>query len=68
MNQTYTATIAHHSISRARVITSYGSLTAAKRAATREFGEEYRDYNIVIRDAYGDVVATRRVGEARWAA
>lgn len=66
MSTTYTATIAHHSISRARVITIDGSLTQAKRTATKEFGAEQRDYNIVIRDARGETVAARRVGDARW--
>ena len=58
---TYTATLSHHSISRAREIRVTGTLTAAKRAATREFGDEHRDYSIVILDEQGDTVAKRRV-------
>jgi hypothetical protein len=66
MSTTYTAAIAHHSISRARVITIDGTLTKAKRAATKEFGAEQRDYHIVIRNMHGETAAVRRVGDARW--
>ena len=64
----YTATIKHHSIARAREIEIDGTLTLAKRAATREFRGEFIDYNIVIY-ADGDFarpVAARRVGNKRW--
>ncbi|MDY0072505.1 MAG: hypothetical protein RBR77_07625 [Thauera sp.] len=64
---TYTATIAHNSISAARVITIDGTLTQAKRAATKEFGDGFLDHVIVIRDQYGEPVATRRIGDAKWA-
>lgn len=66
MSTTYTATIAHHSISRARVIKIEGTLTQAKRAATKEFGAEQRDYRIVISNVHGETAAARRVGDARW--
>ena len=65
---TYTATISHHSISRAREITITGTLRAAKAAATREFGDEFLNYNIVIRDESGETVAQRRVGDRNWLA
>lgn len=63
---TYTATIAHHSIRSARFITVEGTLTQAKRAATKEFGAEQQDYRIVIRNVHGEIAAARRVGDARW--
>ena len=62
---TYTATISHHSISRARTITIVGSLARAKRAATIEFGGDQQDYKIAIH-ADGQVVATRMLGDTRW--
>lgn len=62
----YTATISHHSISSARVIEIDGTLTQAKRAATKEFADEFVDHRIVIRDADGEVVAARRVGDKSW--
>lgn len=63
---TFFATISHHSISRAREIRIDGTLTAAKRAATREFGDEFADYHIVISNERGDTIAKRRVGGGRW--
>lgn len=63
---TYTATIAHHSIHSARVITIKGDLTKAKRAATKEFGDGFVDHSIIIRDEAGEVVAARRIGDSRW--
>lgn len=66
MPTTYTATISHHSISRAREITIRGSLAAAKRAATKEFGGGFLDHRIIIRDAKGCTVAMRVIGERRW--
>lgn len=62
----YTATITHHSIHSARVIEIDGTLTQAKRAATKEFGEGFLDHVIVIRDQYGEPVASRRVGDKSW--
>lgn len=62
----FTATITHHSISSARVIEIDGTLTQAKRAATKEFGDGFVDHRIVIRDADGEVVAARRVGDKSW--
>ncbi len=61
---TYTATVRHHSISRARHITGV-SLPAIKRAATKEFGGEQQDYRIVI-ERDDEVVSERRVSDARW--
>lgn len=66
----YTATISHHSISRAREITVTGSLLAAKRAATKEFGGGFVDHEIDIYDvSFGDPAihaACRRIGERAW--
>ncbi|MGB3417891.1 MAG: hypothetical protein WBA36_14550 [Mesorhizobium sp.] len=69
----YTATIRHHSIARARIIGVGDDLTTAKRNATKEFGDEFLDYMIIIRDRdeqdWGgneDVVASKRVGAKRW--
>ncbi len=66
MSQTYTATIAHHSISRARSIEVNGTLAAAKAAATKEFGKDQIDYRIVITDQGGQTVAARRIGDSQW--
>ena len=67
---TYITTIRHHSLSAARNVKINGSLTQAKRAATREFGQEQRDYIIVIGqkhlDGSVDIVSSRRVGDKAW--
>lgn len=66
---TYTATIQHDSIRSARRIEIKGSLDAAKRAATREFGRDFVDYVIAIQIDRGDhyeTVASRRIGDRRW--
>jgi phosphopantothenoylcysteine synthetase/decarboxylase len=69
----YTATIRHHSIARARIVNVGDDLNTAKRNATREFGDEFVDYTIIIRDSqeqdWGgneDIVASKRVGAKRW--
>ena len=66
----YIATIRHHSIASARQIEIDGSLAQAKRAATREFGAEQRDYTIVVGQHHDDgqieIVASRRVGDRAW--
>ena len=68
---TYIATIRHHSIAAARSIEISGSLTQAKRAATKEFGQEQRDYIIVIGQKHlggqVEIVSSRRVGDKTWA-
>lgn len=66
MTTHYTATIQHHSIARAREVAIEGTLAAAKRAATREFGGELLDAFIVVADERGEIVAKRRVGDSRW--
>ena len=76
MTSTYLATIEHHSISRARSITVTGTLTDAKRAASREFQGEFLDYVIAIYHAPADddfypagpedLAASKRVGARRW--
>ncbi len=64
------ATIRHHSIKRARHIECPDDLTAAKRVATREFGNAFVDHVIEIYDSerWGSdgTIATRRIGDARW--
>lgn len=67
----YQATIRHHSIARARVVNVGNDLTAAKRAATKEFGGDFVDYVLVIIDTqlpeWDDrIVARKRLGERRW--
>lgn len=68
----YQATIRHHSISRARVVDVGNDLTAAKRAATKEFGGGYLDHVVVIIDTtipehYGSqIVASKRIDAKRW--
>lgn len=65
----YTATITHHSISRARVVNVGNTLAAAKINASREFGDEFQDYTIVIDDQMNPnwgAVASKRVGARRW--
>ena len=67
----YLATISHHSISSARSVPVGDTLHAAKINATREFGGGYLDHVIQIIDVTdfdGAVVASRRVGDKRWAA
>lgn len=65
---TYTATIMHSSISRAREITVTGTLEQAKAAADAEFGAEQIDYEIVVRleNDYLPIVASRLVSARRW--
>lgn len=67
----YTATIRHHSIVRARVVPVGDDLSTAKRNATREFGGDFRYYQIVIldRDAHNfdsEIAATKRIGARKW--
>jgi len=62
----YTAIVSHPLIRRARRITVTGSLFAAKRAATREFGHYHPDREIIVMDRRGQVVSRRRIGERRW--
>lgn len=61
----FTATIQHHSISRARTI-SANTLSSAMRKATSEFGDEFLDYRIVIFADNGYLMAWRRVRDRRW--
>jgi hypothetical protein len=62
----YFASISHHSISRARIVPVGETLAAAKRAATREFGDEFLDYLIIITNAADEMVASRRVRDRKW--
>lgn len=66
MTAAYTATIHHHSISRAREIGPYKTIRAAKQAATREFSGGYNDHEIIIVDRDGYTVARRRLDERTW--
>ena len=66
------ATIRHHSIASARVVDlGTTDLAAAKKAAAKEFGDDYRDYTIcIIGEAtihnQDGIIATRRVGGRKW--
>ena len=65
----YTATIRHHSISRAPVVPVGETLHAAKINATREFGCGFNDHEIHIMDAEtpeSPVVAWRKMGANTW--
>lgn len=62
----FSATIRHHSISRARVVSIEGTLAQAKRAATREFAGDFNFYEIVLLDADGREIASRRLDAKRW--
>jgi hypothetical protein len=66
----YEISLSHHSLSRSRVVTYSGTLAGAKRRASAEFGDEFRDYQIVIStiaaDGFPEMVAQRRVGSRGW--
>ena len=65
----YTATIRHHSLSRAPVVPLGDSLHAAKINATREFGGGFNEHRIVIMDAEtpeSPVVAWRKMDSNTW--
>ena len=63
----YFATLSHHSIVRAPVVSVGLTLHAAKINATRRFSAGYLDHIIQVMDSDGVVVASRRVGDKRWA-
>lgn len=58
--------LSHHSISRSRTVTHRGSLSGAKRKATREFGDGFQDHTIVVMDADGYTAARRLIRDRRW--
>ncbi len=62
----YIASVRHHSIAQHRSIEINGTLRHAKATATHEFGAGFVEHEIVILDERGDVVASRRIGAARW--
>ncbi|CTQ47277.1 hypothetical protein [Roseibium aggregatum] len=69
----YSATITHHSIASTYTVDVGDNLIAAKRNASREFGDGFLDHTIIIFDGqerdYGggeDIVASKRVGAKRW--
>jgi hypothetical protein len=66
MTSPYIATIRHHSIARARSITTQGDLAAAKRAATAEFGDDQQDYILYIENSLGQPAAYRKLSSKRW--
>jgi len=61
----YTITLVHSSISKSRVVHSDKNLEDTKRLALEEFGEEQRDYEILICDDRGPV-ASCLVGNRQW--
>lgn len=66
MTNVYTIGLSHHSISRSREVSYVGSLTGAKRKATAEFGDGFADHNVVIWDAAGHVVSSRKISDRNW--
>lgn len=63
----YIVTVEHHSISRHYQIDVEGTLTKAKRAATKEFGDGFLDHRISIYDKRRDIpIASRKIGDKRW--
>ncbi len=64
---TYRISVRHHSVADYRSLVILGSLTAAKSAATREFGGGFVDHEIVIFDvAANEIISTRRIADDRW--
>ncbi len=62
----YFARISHHSILPAPPVWVGYTQRAAKINATREFGGGDFDHVIEIEDDYGDLVASRRIGDKQW--
>jgi hypothetical protein len=66
----YQATIKHHSVSKARVISINGTLRAAKIAASKEFGQEFNDHTIIINQCFENgekvLVARKFVSDGKW--
>ncbi len=62
MKQKYFVTLAYYAIRSAKTIEVEGSLLAAKRAGTREFGDQRLEYKIVIKDANDRIVSQRNAG------
>lgn len=64
----FLAYVHHHSIARTTALKLVGyTLTEAKRAATRRFGDGFQDHEIRIMTGDGeDIVSTRRIGDKRW--
>ena len=68
---TYVVTLGHHSLARAAQITINGTLTQAKRAATKRFGDGYQDHVIEIYEhragfALAQMVAFRTIRNKAW--
>lgn len=66
MIRKYSATIAHFSISKPRSITHHCTLDGIKRRANGEFRADAADARIMIFDADGCAVASRRVRDRNW--
>ena len=62
----YRICLSHHSIGCIEVMQTAKSLSQAKRLATKELGEEFENFSIVIRDARGEIKSTRRIAADRW--
>lgn len=66
----YTATIHHHSISKAPIIDAGETIASAKRRATAEFGGGFVGHTIIIRDRnlpeYPDNIVAKRVIGGKW--
>lgn len=59
--------LAHHSLAQSRTVTCRATLSAAKRLAIKEFGDEQHGYTIVIYDRdNGEKLAQKTIGAARW--
>lgn len=62
----YVIGLQHHSISQSPEIETELDLPAAKRLATKEFGGGFNEHKIVILDANGVLVSSRRIDEKAW--
>jgi hypothetical protein len=71
---TYIVSYRHHSVGRAPQIRVTGTLTQAKRAASREFGDGFLDHELTVHEVRGEgdwmpdhyLVASRRIGGRKW--
>jgi hypothetical protein len=70
MQDRYYATITHHSIASARKVNCGDDLDQAKKIADDEFGGDFLDYVIVIRERSGrewdETVASRKIADEEW--
>ena len=66
MQMPNTATVVHHSISRHYEIDVSDDIEVAKRQADEQFGDGFVDHTIVIHNARGKTIASRRIGDDDW--